>query len=227
LDGRDDGPARTGQLYPKVQTKVSKAQFLASAERVLPDLPYSAIGVMWAQYAFETARGDSCFNFNLGGVKKQTGDGFDYTMYPTWEIIDGKKVTFTPPHPATWFRAFLSLDEGMAAQAAVVKKRYGDAWGYIERGEAEGYARALKAKGYYTGNEDVYASALRSLHNEWMRKPDTPKIPGTNPAPPAPKPGELTGPAATAFPLTTILGLGAIGGVGWWAWHKSRPKAKG
>lgn len=167
---------------PLTRTTFTRAEFaraLLRAWRVLWSLypTKAAAGVVWAQYALETGRGAACWNANLGNVKvteDQARAGVPYTMLPnTWEIIGGKRVVFQPPHPATWFRAFETLDEGMLHHLRfLAETRYRPAWGLVEAGDPDGFARRLRALGYYTAPADDYARGLRGLHAEWMRADD-------------------------------------------------------
>lgn len=134
-----------------------------------PEASKASAGVLWAQYALETGRGAACWNWNIGNVKHVAGDGHDYVMLPsTWEIVGGKRVTFQPPDPQTWFRAYGSLDDAMVEHVAFLRRKYAPAWNAVESGEPERFASLLKAHGYYTGSEADYRRALSSLHAEWM-----------------------------------------------------------
>jgi hypothetical protein len=173
----------------------------------------SAAGVVWAQYALETGRGAACWNYNLGNVKAteaQARAGVPFTMLPnTWEIIGGKRVVFQPPHPQTWFRAFRSLEEGMAHHLRfLAETRYRDAWSFVVAGDPVGFAYRLKALGYFTAPADTYAFGLRALLAEWMRSDDFDHELGevlrdaeaeTNPAIPAPP--------STRPDLSTVRGV--------------------
>lgn len=130
-----------------------------------------SVACLWAQYAHETGRGAFCWNFNIGNVKYTPGH--DYMMLRgTWEIINGKRVVFEPPHRATWFNAYDSLDAAMAEHLKLLKeKQYRTAWPAIERGEPTEFAARLKMKGYYTAPLEQYAAALRAHFAEFMRLP--------------------------------------------------------
>ena len=51
-----------------------------------------ALAVLWAQYALETGRGKSCFNGNLGNIKRVDGDGRDWMWLQTFEFINGNRI---------------------------------------------------------------------------------------------------------------------------------------
>jgi hypothetical protein len=148
------------------------ARALAKAWRAeLGTLPTKGqAGVLWAQYGIETGAGPWCWNNNIGNVKHVPGDGYDYIMLAnTWEIINGKKVTFQPPHPATWFRAYPDLDTAMLSHFRFLRgKRYGVAWEGVELEDCGVFARKLKAAGYFTADANDYAKGMYAHHKRWM-----------------------------------------------------------
>ena len=128
-----------------------------------------SVGCLWAQYAHETGKGAFCWNNNIGNVKYSPGH--DYMMLRgTWEIVAGKRVVFEPPHRATWFNAYASLDEAMREHLQLLKeKRYASSWPAIEAGLPGEFAVRLKTRGYYTAPVEEYARALRAHHQDYMR----------------------------------------------------------
>ena len=131
----------------------------------------AAILVLMAQSAHETARWKAVHNFNIGNVKSVQGDGFDYTHFRCRERENGVDRWYDPPHPATRFRAFRTLREGVVDHLAFLKrsKRYGKAWAALERGRPYEFATELKAVGYYTDPVEVYARALLRFFDEFDR----------------------------------------------------------
>ncbi len=150
----------------------------------------ASVAVLYAQYMIETG-GQSCFNFNLGNVKHVAGDGRDYHMLNgVWEgesparaaqliasgqaIADAsanhatavgagrRSVIFVPPDPATWFRAFGSLDEGMGEHLQLLAKRFAKAWPAVLAGDVVAFAHALHDQRYFTADPDVYARGMRA-----------------------------------------------------------------
>lgn len=129
----------------------------------------AVIGIVWSQWALETGRGKSCFNYNVGNIKQ-----FDHTkplhmLNRVWEIVDGKRVEFSPPHPQTWFRAYDSLGDGVVDYLSVLKRRFSRATPALLSGEPATFAEVLGACGYYTASASEYRAAMRSLHAEFMR----------------------------------------------------------
>ena len=166
---------------PVVRTTYSMKDFAKACilawKRLTGTFPRKeAAGIIWAQHALETGAGGFCWNNNIGNLKctqAQANAGVPYMMLAgTWEIIDGRKIVFQPPHPATWFRAFGSLDEGMAAHLDLLKnRRYATCWPAVESGEPRAFAVALKQRGYYTASVDDYAKLMQSGWHRWMQHP--------------------------------------------------------
>lgn len=130
------------------------------------------IGVLYAQWMVETG-GKHCWCWNLGNVKVTQGQvdaGVPWFDLPgTWEIINGIRVTLPAGHPGRRFRAYASLDAGMAEHMAFLRnKRYAPSWPFIEAGDPTGFARALKAQGYYTASADDYARIMVAALKTWM-----------------------------------------------------------
>jgi hypothetical protein len=148
-----------------------------------------SIAVLYAQYIVETG-GQSCWNWNFGNVKHVKGDGHDYQMLNgVWEGVtndvatrlvasgeatldtnashhaavgNGKvSVVFKPPHPATWFRAFATADEGMAEHLKTLAKRFSKAWPAVLAGDHAAFAKLLYEQRYFTASATVYASLMK------------------------------------------------------------------
>lgn len=160
-------------------------------------------GVLWAHFAGETGDGKYCWAWNLGNAKYARGCGTDYVaLAGVWEgvspataerLVAGGQwahdpsadhaaavgpgrvsIVATRENPASWFRAYGSLEEGMRAfveSKRNAKSRYAPAWAHVERGDPDGYARTLGRLGYYTASPDVYARAMRAKHAAWMASP--------------------------------------------------------
>jgi hypothetical protein len=129
----------------------------------------AAILTLMAQSAHETGHWRAVHNFNIGNVKSREGDGRDYTNFRCRERENGADVWYDPPHPATRFRAFRTLREGVADHLAFLKgsKRYGKAWEALEHGRPYEFAAQLRAGGYYTDPVEVYARGLLRFFDEF------------------------------------------------------------
>jgi len=188
---------------PRTRTPVSIPDFLSAVGEALGgSASVEGLATLWAQYAIETGRGNSCWNFNLGN--KRAVDGERYTeLAAAWEcgshIPPGAREIPKPPGgecPAgelyylpsnQRFAAYDTLLEGAAGYVALLSRpRYQGALMVALKGDAEGFARELKARGYFTADVGPYAAGLKSLKAEALRAAAAmPSLPPGTP-PPAP-----------------------------------------
>lgn len=136
-----------------------------------------SIGVLYAQNALETGGTVSMWNYNLGNVKfipnnnSELDNGKNYMMLANvWEIVNGQKIIYQPPSRATWFRAFDTLEDGVAYHLDFLKnRRYKNAWTAIESGNPAAFAHLLKIAGYYTAPEADYIKLMNFYFNKYMK----------------------------------------------------------
>ncbi len=129
----------------------------------------ASIGVIIAQNAIETG-GKYFWNNNWGNSKVGAdvpGQIIEYMMLRNvWEIENGKRITYQPPHRATWFRSFPTLAEGIGHHLALLKnRRYKIAWAAVEKGDVALFAHLLKKQGYYTAPEADYIRGMMGHYN--------------------------------------------------------------
>jgi len=170
------------QLVPTVRTSYTKFEiikgFIQGWQKQFGTMPRKkSIAVLWSQNALETGSTTSMWNNNIGNVKyiQNTNvlenENIQYMMLSNvWEILEGKKVIFQPPHKATWFRSFPTLADGVSFHLDFLKnKRYKKAWVAVEAGSPIDFAHLLKLSNYYTASEIDYAKALASYFNNFMK----------------------------------------------------------
>lgn len=144
---------------PAVRTPAAPRDVLEAIRRAWPDGSRESCLVLLAQWGIETGDGASCWNHNLGNVKRVKGQA--WTMLGNvWEILDGKKVVFQPPHPQTHFCAFDSLDDGAAFYVEKLRTRFAKAWPAVLSGDPATFSRTLKSLRYYTAPEQAYTAAV-------------------------------------------------------------------
>jgi flagellum-specific peptidoglycan hydrolase FlgJ len=155
----------------RVETKRTKptiAEFCAALRQAAPSLSRNAAGILWAQFATETGRGQYCWNWNLGNVK-WSGTGPYMALKGVWEIIGGKRVLLPQENRGSWFRAYATLDEGMTHHIEFLRgKRYASVWPTVEAGDPVAFAEILKAKRYYTAPLADYTRSMCILHAEFL-----------------------------------------------------------
>lgn len=153
----------------------------------------ASVLTLLAHWALETGFGHACHCWNLGNAKHVSGDGYDFTQFACGEEMglavaqnavavnpsqvqivstyvgangaEMASVRFLPPHPATSFLAFDTLDAGAAYYLTLLRGRFRSAWPAVVAGDVAGFCHLLKLAGYYTADEHAYTSGvLRCYH---------------------------------------------------------------
>jgi hypothetical protein len=170
---------------------------LASLEGKEPEL--KVIALVLAKITLESGRSGmtlltSCHDGNVGNVKAS----FDYegmfTLYPCNEILDGHAVWFRPEgrldhkggavvseryllppagdgHPQCRFRAYANVVDGIYEYLDFIwREKYRDARAALLSGDPHAYVHALKLKGYFTADEEVYGRGVAGLHAEFLAR---------------------------------------------------------
>jgi hypothetical protein len=117
----------------------------------------ATVGILTAQWAHETASGDRMFNYNFGGIKG-TGPSGLTVAYRTREG-SGPTQTFGVDN----FRAYETPAEGAQDYLSLLERRYSGALDAARAGDPNGFVRELKARGYFTGDEALYAKSITRL----------------------------------------------------------------
>lgn len=144
------------------RTRTSRAEMreaIARAEQTLTGHAPSAsfVDIVTAQACLETGSGRSMYNYNFGGIKGTSPSGM--TAVSATHEWEGNNRYRTQAH----FRAYESMDEGARDFLSLLHRRYSAAIAAAERGDVDGYAHALKGRGYFTGPEARYANDMRGL----------------------------------------------------------------
>lgn len=173
-DTSPEPPPMPDPLFiPATRTNITAREIYEALRRVWPSViggepGHEALLVLVAQSGIETGDWSACWNWNLGNVKRVASQ--PWTMLRgVWEIINGRRETFEPPHPQTHFRAFRTLDEGASAYLEILSQRFAKSWSAVLAGEPERFAHALKEQRYYTADENAYARAMRARYNAASR----------------------------------------------------------
>ena len=155
-----------------------------------------AVAILYAQFMMETG-GLNCYGWNLGNVKHVSGDGYNYQCFRgVWEAVSpahaaqliakgeasadtnpshqsacrpNVSVLFNPPHPATRFRVYTSLADGMKNHLIMFfEGRYRSAWPAIMKGDVPRFAQSLRAAGYMTASAASYAHGMTAPFAHFM-----------------------------------------------------------
>lgn len=156
--------------------------------------PPGSIEVLMAHQALETGRWGHMPNYNLGGIRPSSDDQL-WTSFVTFEVLtvdvgrewvkkstlaepcmvvstfpDGRvKIQAAPLHPATIFRAFETLEEGIQEYFNVLYNRFSKCWSAVISGDPSKFVQALKDQHYFTGDLGQYSSAVVSLFKEFSK----------------------------------------------------------
>lgn len=163
-DPRVERPERVdsapGERVAAKRTPIDVAEIRSAIERGYEAATGSApsaetVDVLTAQVATETGFGEKMVGFNFGGIKGRSPEGTS-AVCKTHEIIDGKDVVIRDA-----FRSYSSADSGATDYVRFLERRFPEALEAAKVGDVEGFAHALKSRGYFTADEGAYARAMR------------------------------------------------------------------
>jgi flagellum-specific peptidoglycan hydrolase FlgJ len=152
-----------------VKTHVTEREFYDALRAAWPEASHESACVLAAQWALETGRGKSMWNYNIGNIKSFQKSG-DWCFFRCNEIIKGKTVWFEPDHPACCFVAYPTLQAGVADYLSLLRRKYASAWPAVEKGDPAEFAHRLKLGKYYTASEAHYTKSISSIFREYVRK---------------------------------------------------------
>jgi len=174
-----------------VRTTPTLEAYVGAVVRAWPEgepCSAGACAVLWAQYMIETG-GRACWGWNIGNVKASDISRPWHALRGVWEGVSAAEasrlvaageavydastahqravaprvaVVFEPPHPATRFRSFDSLDEAMGEHLALLRRRFARGWPGVLAGDVVAFARGLRAQGYFTASAEAYAAGMRA-----------------------------------------------------------------
>jgi hypothetical protein len=191
-------PIKTPLTFDEAADRMQQGMLVATG--IAPTT--KALALALAKTALETGRWTSMWNGNWGNIKAGESYAGMYTCFACNEVLKGKVVWFEPRgqldrkggslvgvewgvppgHPQTRFRAYANGYDGAQQYVDFVANgRYAEAWNRLLDGDAPGYVRALKLKGYFTADEATYLRGVESLFREFSAKLEARK---TDPAPP-------------------------------------------
>jgi hypothetical protein len=159
---RAQTPAASPDTVSPVRTQLSgseAAEALAAAWTERNGSPPSerTLAILTAQWSHETGRGESMFNYNFGGIKGAGPSGLSVAQRTTeGSGASARRITDN-------FRAYTSAAEGASDYLALLERRYGGALDAARAGDAEGFVRGLKSRGYFTGDEGAYVESVSRL----------------------------------------------------------------
>jgi hypothetical protein len=168
-----------GQLHETKKTTPTQAEFFSGIItawfKLFKTIPNKDIVcIIYAKFGLETGYGQSAYNYNFGNIKKFPNDshtsGYMF-LKNVWEIENGKKVVYQPPHPQCMFRSYDSIEDGLKGYLELISsKHYEKAWNALLTGNPTKYVTALKAANYFTGDLTTYINSVNSIYSGAMKK---------------------------------------------------------
>jgi flagellum-specific peptidoglycan hydrolase FlgJ len=158
--------AGTAAISNLVVTYVDKQSFISMMDKILlslgitsPDARAVAIGQAGVETSYGTA-GSSLASMSNNFWNVQAGSSW------TGPTIDGTDKHADGSTFIQHWRVYASPIDAAKDWINLVATNYPDAWVYLQQGDAESYARALWARGYYEENPDTYVSMLVPVVND-------------------------------------------------------------
>lgn len=150
---REVNARRTPITAPEARRAIGDA-YTALTGEVLSD---GGQDILTAQWAHETGNGASMYNFNFGGIKGTGPSGLTVTQR-TREGYGNNERQIRDS-----FRAYANAEEGARDYVQLLLSRYGSAVNAAQQGDASGFVRGLKERGYFTGDPAAYERSIASL----------------------------------------------------------------
>jgi len=135
------------------------------------------VAILTAQWAHETGRGASMFNYNFAGIKGTSPAGLSVSQR-TREGYGATERTITDN-----FRAYRTAEEGADDYVALLQRRFPAALDAAKAGDPAGTVRALKQASYFTGDEVAYTRSVTRMAQEFapesldFKTPELPTLP--------------------------------------------------
>lgn len=181
---RPENKASSGRLgvVQAVRTPLSPDQasaLIAGALERQTGAPPSkeTVAILTAQWAHETGRGASMYNYNFAGIKGTSPAGLSVSQR-TREGYGATERTITDN-----FRAYRTAEEGADDYVALLERRFPAALDAAKTGDPAGTVRALKQAGYFTGDEAAYTRSVTAMAREFapdalnFAAPELPALP--------------------------------------------------
>lgn len=120
------------------------------------------LAILTSHWALETGQGQSMYNYNFAGIKGRGPEGMTAVM----NTREGYGENTT--HIRDGFRAYKSAEDGAVDYLSLLQRRYGSALEAAKSEQPGEFVAALKARGYFTGDPELYAKGVTQLANRAM-----------------------------------------------------------
>jgi hypothetical protein len=163
LDSVESGTIRVApSRTPLSGTQASEALRRAYMRVTGEEPSQGTLAILTSHWALETGQGQSMYNYNFAGIKGKGPEGMTAVM----NTREGYGANTT--HIRDGFRAYSSAEDGAADYIALLQRRYGGALDAAKNEQPGQFVEQLKAKGYFTGDPELYAKGVTQLANRAM-----------------------------------------------------------
>lgn len=156
--------ARAGNVAPvrtPLTTEQASALIAGALEEVTGEKPSpECVAVMTAQWAHETGRGASMFNYNFAGIKGTGPSGLSVSQR-TREGWGASERTIVDN-----FRAYRTAEEGALDYVKLLSSRFPESFAAARQGDPAACVAALKRERYFTGDEAAYTRSVTRIARE-------------------------------------------------------------
>ena len=150
-----------GAVRTPLTSEQARSLIAGALERMTGEPPSKEqVAILTAQWAHETGRGASMYNYNFAGIKGTSPAGLT-VMQRTREGYGATERTITDG-----FRAYRTAEDGADDYVALLSRRFPAALEASKAGDPAGCVRALKQAGYFTGDEVAYTRSVTNLARE-------------------------------------------------------------
>ncbi len=140
-----DRPGVVAAVKTPITTEQASSLIAGALQRMTGEPPSKeSVAILTAQWAHETGRGASMYNYNFAGIKGASPAGLSVSQR-TREGYGTSERTITDN-----FRAYRTAEEGADDYVSLLSKRFPAALDAAKSGDPAGCVRALKQAGYFT-----------------------------------------------------------------------------
>lgn len=163
LDRAESGTVRVApSRTPLSGTQASEAIRRAYTRVTGEEPSRGTLAILTSHWALETGQGQSMYNYNFAGIKGKGPEGMTALM----NTREGYGANTT--HIRDGFRAYSSAEDGAVDYISLLQRRYGSALDAAKSERPSQFVEQLKAKGYFTGDPELYAKGVTQLANRAM-----------------------------------------------------------
>lgn len=151
-------PSRTPLSGTQASAAIRQAYVRVTGE----EPSQGTLAILTSHWALETGQGKSMYNYNFAGIKGKGPEGMTAVM----NTREGYGET--TKHIRDGFRAYSSAEDGAVDYISLLQRRYASALEAARNEQPGEFVSALKARGYFTGDPELYAKGVTQLANRAM-----------------------------------------------------------